>query len=948
MDSKIEADKFLKQGINQYEQNNLKAAIENYQEALEIYQTLKNFQGEANVLGVLGHAYQELKDYDKAIKCYQQSLTINQNIQDKSGQVTILGQLAIACEDLGDYSQAIDFYQERLALSQEIKDRRNEMYTLAALGEAYEVSRSLDLAVKHYEEYLAIAQEIQDDSHYGFALESLGKAYYLLEQNGKSIEYYRQALVVVEKLGYIEWAGEILTQLGAASYDHGDYREAIVYQQRSLAISQNSQDYAKIILSLRYLGNCHEALGDYVKAIDYHEQCLAISRKIKIQKEEASALGNLGNAYRVLANYERSLDYHQSALSIAQKINNRSDEAKAFGNLGNTYVMLGDYAKAVEYHQKNLVIAREIEDRRGQGAALGNLAVAYQQLGDDNKAIECSEENLIIAREIEDIKREATALANLGSAYNHLGNYDRAIIYYNQSLSIRNEIEDIQGQGLALNNLGLTLWQAGRLLEAEETFRAAILVWEKLRAKLDDNDSHKISIFEEQSRTYFGLQIVLVKQQKNNLALEIAERGRARAFVELLATRLFSKSAAKLDIAAPSIAKIKQIAQSQKITLVEYSVVHDSLIFIWVIQASGEIFFHSRNIAGLKQTLDISFSNIVTQFHESLFTGETQEEGSSSWKCFELQILYRILIYPIQELLPTSPDTPVVFIPQDTLFLVPFPALQDEEGTFLIEKHTIFTAPSIQVLELIQNQSKQARETSLEALVVGNPQMPTIPLTQETLNPLEWAEAEANAIAPIFHTQPITGQAATKVNIVEQISKARIIHLATHGLLDDIRQLGVPGAIALAPSNDDSGFLTAGEIYHMKLNAQLVVLSACSTGRGRITGDGVVGLSRCLIAAGVPSIIVSLWSVNDQSTALLMVKFYQILQQGITATIALNQAQLWLLGITKQELLVWVEANQNFFAPALRMNLRRRLHKLEDSAKPFHNPRHWAAFCAIG
>ncbi len=122
--------------------------------------------------------------------------------------------------------------------------------------------------------------------------------------------------------------------------------------------------------------------------------------------------------------------------------------------------------------------------------------------------------------------------------------------------------------------------------------------------------------------------------------------------------------------------------------------------------------------------------------------------------------------------------------------------------------------------------------------------------------------------------------------------KARLIHLATHGLLDDIKQLGVPGAIALAPSDNDNGFLTAGEILEMKLNAELIVLSACSSGQGKITGDGVIGLSRSLFAAGVPSVIVSLWSVGDDSTEFLMTEFYQNLQNGMNKAQALRQAIL--------------------------------------------------------
>lgn len=93
------------------------------------------------------------------------------------------------------------------------------------------------------------------------------------------------------------------------------------------------------------------------------------------------------------------------------------------------------------------------------------------------------------------------------------------------------------------------------------------------------------------------------------------------------------------------------------------------------------------------------------------------------------------------------------------------------------------------------------------------------------------------------------------------MANARIIHLATHGILDEIWGLG--SAIALAPSTNDNGLLTADEILTMNLNAELVVLSACNTGQGRITGDSVIGLSRSLISAGVPSVIVSLWIVPD-------------------------------------------------------------------------------------
>ena len=179
-------------------------------------------------------------------------------------------------------------------------------------------------------------------------------------------------------------------------------------------------------------------------------------------------------------------------------------------------------------------------------------------------------------------------------------------------------------------------------------------------------------------------------------------------------------------------------------------------------------------------------------------------------------------------------------------------------------------------------------------MVVGNPTMPVLKdgETYEQLESLPSAEQEAKAIAQLLNTKAIVGDQATKVDIIQQLPKSRLIHLATHGLLDDIRQLGVPGAIALAPSKHDDGFLTSSEILNLKLNAELVVLSACNTGRGKITGDGVIGLSRALITSGVPSIIVSLWSVPDTPTSVLMSEFYRQLAGNPDKAQALRKAML--------------------------------------------------------
>lgn len=263
----------------------------------------------------------------------------------------------------------------------------------------------------------------------------------------------------------------------------------------------------------------------------------------------------------------------------------------------------------------------------------------------------------------------------------------------------------------------------------------------------------------------------------------------------------------------------------------------------------------------------------------------------------KLRNMHQILIEPIADLLPKNPEEQVIFIPQGTLLLVPFAALQEADKTFLIERHTIRTAPSIQVLGLTQTQQAQRpaqpQATATNALVIGNPTMPKLGDPPEPLTDLPFAEKEAIAIADILKTTALTGANATENAVTRQMAEARLIHFATHGLLDDFAGLGVPGALALAPTATTDGFLTANEILALSLKrSDLVVLSACDTGRGRVTGDGVIGLSRSFIAAGAPSIVVSLWAVPDDATALLMTSFYQTLQHTPDKAQALRQAML--------------------------------------------------------
>ncbi len=178
------------------------------------------------------------------------------------------------------------------------------------------------------------------------------------------------------------------------------------------------------------------------------------------------------------------------------------------------------------------------------------------------------------------------------------------------------------------------------------------------------------------------------------------------------------------------------------------------------------------------------------------------------------------------------------------------------------------------------------RRGTTEVLLVGNPTMPGYQArpdrSAEALSPLPGAEAEAKHLAGILGASPLIGDAATETAVVERMGKARFLHFATHGLLEAESSFNqsLLSALAFAPSPGEDGFLTAKEVSRLTLRAELAVLSACDTGRGAITGDGVVGLSRGFITAGVPTLVVSLWPVSDEATAALMGHYYGAMKSG--------------------------------------------------------------------
>ncbi|MBP0021652.1 MAG: tetratricopeptide repeat protein [Cyanobacteria bacterium SBLK] len=878
-----QAEREFQQGIQQARTSQFPEALQSWESALHLYQLIGDRGGEGDSLNNLGNIYSEIREYEKAINYYEQSLVIKRELGDRSGEGMTLGNLGTIFYSRGEYEKAIDYYEQSLIIARETGDRYTEGNSLGGLGFIYDSRGEYDKAIAYQQQALAIRKEMGDRLGEANSFINLGNIYQSIGEYKKAIEYHEQSLTITREIGNR---------------------------------SQEAQ-------SLINLGNIASLTGEYEKAIEYHEQSLIITREIGDPSSEEKALGSLGGIYSSIGEYAKAIEYHEQSLEIAREIGDRSSEAKSWANLGAVAVLIEEYVKAIFYYEKSLAITREIGERPDEVSYLTGLGAVYDSIGEYEEAMDYHEQSLTITREIGDRAGEATSLNNLGNIASLTGKYEKAIEYYEQSLTITREIGDRVGEADSLNNLGVTLQNLDRFAEAEQQLLAAVEIWESIRADLGDNDANKVSIFEQQASTYQSLQKVLIAQNNTTQALEASERGRTRTFVELLYRRL-NPDDRDPQIAPPNLAQIQQIAKEQKATLVEYSLIFDLFdlddkpgkesakefaLYIWVVSPTGEVTFRQADLTPLWKDENLSLWELVQTTRDSIgvrgFDNRTLNVrlASNASRLTEeeaLQRLHQLLIEPIADILPQNPADRVIFMPQSSLFLTPFPALKDQNGTYLIEKHTILTAPSIQTLDLTRQQKRENNRKD-RVLIVGNPTMPSVPKDfgeePSPLASLPGAEREAKAIADLLDTQPLIGDNARKSAIVAQMENADIIHLATHGLLDDIRGMG--SAIALAPDRNftpkigqTNGLLTAEEIFDMNLKADLVVLSACDTGRGRITGDGVIGLSRSFVSAGVPSILVSLWQVPDAPTAELMSEFYRQWEENPDKAQALRQAML--------------------------------------------------------
>ncbi|CAH3176177.1 unnamed protein product, partial [Porites evermanni] len=893
-------------GVAAYARCDFRSARIYFELALNEAKQAGNKYIEGRAYNSLGMAYDRLGDHKKAIEFYQQSLSIAKEIGNKGSEGKAYGNLGNAYLSLCNYKKAIEFYQQSLTIAKKIGEKNTEGSLYGNLGSAYDLLGDCKKAIEFHQQSLSIAKEIGNKVSKGAAYSNLGIAYRCLGDHKKAIEFHQQSLSIAKEIGNKGSEGKAYGNLGNAYQSLGNYKKAIEFYQQSLTIAKRTGEKNTEGSLYGNLGNSYGLLSDYKKAIEFYQQSLSIAKEIGHKGSEARAYCSLGNAYHSLGNYKKGIEFYQQSLTIAKEIGEKNTEGSVYDNLGSAYFLLGDCKKAIEFHQQSLSIAKEIGNKGSEGAAYTNLGRAYRSLGNYKKGIEFHQQCLSFAKEMGNKGLEGTAYAHLGSAYHRLGDHKKAIEFHQQSLSIAKETGKKGLEQCAYNNLGLIFEKLRDFRKAEGCFESSIKVFEEMRFLLQEKDEWKIS-FRDKLKTYSCLWISQLRQGKTKEALLTAERGRAQALADLMESQYGAKStpsASKEQI--ERITNISSVISSPTTFLAEAF----ESVFFWVLQKDQEWqFIMGRKLSyTLEDMTDKAFEQIRAtkparcedrsldypdnESIEDLSDRDANEKEFTSLQAGgdALKELYDVVIAPISPLLK---DEELIIVPDGALFLIPYAALLDQNSRYLSETLRVRLAPSLTSLRLL-SECPEGRHCTSGALLVGDPWIETVRLKSgEKLIryfQLPGAEEEVKMIGQILNVEPLTGKDATKEQVLSRLKSVSLVHIAAHGSEERGEILLSPNLGSSEPPEEKDFLFTMTDMLDVKLNAKLVILSCCHSGRGEVKAEGVVGIARAFLGAGARSVIASLWAIDDEATLAFMRHFYEHLVKGQSASKSLHEA----------------------------------------------------------
>jgi CHAT domain-containing protein/tetratricopeptide (TPR) repeat protein len=955
-------------------QNKIDRALEQYKEAISLAKNNGGSKQDVAVLeGDVASTLVKTGKCDEAESMLHEAISSLGNDDDSlsATKANLLRILSASQSRRAKYKDALDSMEQACDLLEKKGDQADAGKALCILAQLQNKAGMQDEAMQTYARIQKEFPAQLFSDILGEAELCAGDACYSQHQNDLAMEHYQLASkLAAEDKNSPELVLKATTALGMLAADRQDFQAA---EKSHYDAWQTAQ---RLKLTDRATNAALELAQDYLmegapeKALNtLNEVSTGVDATARSLHSRGEIDVGLAKCYKELGQWEKAVHLTQEAVKNFHQVNDPSFEANALNVLGTIYLDYRALDRFDELVSESMNLYAGLNDPRDRARLDYNKAQAKMLAGKYAEAVLILEETLSRVANSHDNDLKSGIYRGLGLSYFEQGEYQKSLDAFNQSLALVKDGGSFDAQWSCNLGLGKALKQLKQYDQAKAVLEAAIQMVEEERSHLT-RDAFKTHTLDFRRDCFYELVDLYYLTGQPYKALEIAERGKSRAFLDMLANHSERRSArtasavpgpgpgpspssgqqitlaagekgdrsvsmtskdvddpiqetaiSPVSVKAPDEAELRALVKKHGTTCVEY-LRFGNKIYTWVIQPDGSITMPEPITAGpeIKELTQEISSGIVQKAATMAAQAKANLERQQ-----KLQRLYTLLIAPLEPLLPKDKDAVVTIIADDYLFSVPFAALVDRDKRFLIEKHTLSYAPALGVLRATQELAQQSQNLPHKLLAFGNPITKRIAFLGE----LPHAESEVVAIQKLFGTDAscsmlLIKDLATRRAFIEKAPLYTEIHLATHGLLDEEHPMR--SALVLAPEGNDDGLLTAHDIIFMNnLKLHLVVLSACETGKGQITGDGVIGLSRAFIIAGAPSILVSQWNVDDVWTEYQMKRFYAAYLQGKDKARSLRDAQLATIQV--------MEDNPD---------------GKNDPNKPRANPRYWAAFQLVG
>ncbi|MFQ6082908.1 MAG: tetratricopeptide repeat protein [Candidatus Aminicenantia bacterium] len=842
----------------------------------------------------------------------------------------------------GKYSQALNYYEQALETIIKTDSKNEQAKCLRSIGATYWYLGNYLKSSQYYLQALDLAKQTGNKEEQTKCLRNIGLVYWNLGDYPEALKYYQQALDISRETGDKKGQGKCLISIGMIFRKTGNYIKALKYYDQALEIFRKIGDKINEGRCLNSVGIIYWYLGNYTKALEYYKQALNIVRRINDKQEEGRILNNIGIIYRHLDDYPKALEYYSQALKITQQTGDKKDEGRWLNNLGNVYFDQGNYEQSLNYYQQSLNLLQGINDRASMANLANNLGLVYTQLNDYSRAIEYCQQALKISQETGQSHILWEAYFDLAQAYEKQGEYDLAFKHYEKAIKV---VESLR------NRIQLADYKSGFLRDKIEVYHAVINLLAKLNQNRPSEEYDKLAfnyaergkarafldaLAESKLEIEKGVDPKLLAREKEimqeisrtytdlvNSNLSEVERKEMLAQLDLLEDKL-EEIKRELIQKSPAYARLKYpepitLDQAQKELLdgksafLEYSLGKENS-YLFVVTKNN---FKMIQLPSQKKTEKqvSNYLSFISLPPTSSNKSDLEAVYSSGYNLFKTLIFPALGEIEGKNKLYIIPDGILNYLPFETLILEARSKKQKagKEIRYLIQNYEIAYIPSGSVLrEIIAREERKPVRRQKDLLAVGDPVFGKAEFTGNKeqfiirslysdagfkFDRLKFSGIEVNKIASLFSKKKrdvyLRKEAKEEMIKLNDLKKYKILHFATHGFIDDAKPTRSAVVLTLDEDPTEDGFLQMREIFNLDLKADLVTLSACQTGLGKfIRGEGIVGFSRAFFYAGASSVLMTLWTVNDQAAAQFMERFYFHLKSSQPKLKALRKVKL--------------------------------------------------------